>query len=63
MFARDEVLSMAGRLGLPTIDVAKVFDEHDDPRSLFPFRIYGHYNEEGYKLVADTVLQSIQTKP
>jgi hypothetical protein len=58
MSFHGQVISTAERVGLPVIDVMEAFDEHPDPLSLFPFRVPGHYNEEGYKLVADTVLQS-----
>ena len=26
-----------------------------DPLSLFPFRVHGHYNAEGYRLVAEVI--------
>jgi len=55
---RDKVLRIVRRVGLPIIDVKESFDAHPDPLSLFPFRLRGHYTEEGYRLVADTVLQS-----
>ena len=59
MDAHDQVVSLAMDLGLPVIDITKAFDAHPDPLSLFPFRMFGHYNEDGYKLVAETVLKSL----
>ena len=42
------------------IDMHKeVFAKHDDPLSLFPFRINGHYTPEGYKLISNSVLDFI----
>ena len=42
------------------IDMHKeVFAKHDDPLSLFPFRINGHYTAEGYNLVVESVLNNI----
>jgi len=39
----------ATELDIPIIDIQKeVFDIHPDPLSLFPFRIFGHYNAERY---------------
>ena len=55
----DQVLSLAENSGLPVIDVTEVFGAHADPLSLWPFRENAHYNEQGYALVADAVLQSI----
>ena len=48
------------KLNIPIIDLYKdLFSGHPDPKSLFPFRTYGHYNEEGYRLVAETILDKI----
>jgi hypothetical protein len=41
------------------VDINDGFQAHADPLSLFPFRRLGHYNEEGHRLVAETVLKSI----
>jgi len=38
----------------------KVFAPHADPLSLFPFRTFGHYNAEGYRLVADAIELQLQ---
>ena len=53
---RDFVMQTATKLNIPIIDIHEVFDTHSDPLSLFPFRIIGgHYNAEGYKLVAEAI--------
>jgi len=39
--------------------VLPTFHTHSDPGSLFPFRILGHYNEVGYRLVATEVLRNL----
>ena len=57
--AHDEVLKLAQGLGIPTIDIAPVFEAHGDPLALFPFRGQGHYNEVGHRLVAQTVLKAL----
>jgi Lysophospholipase L1 and related esterases len=52
----DFVMQTATELGIPIIDIhSEVFDPHPDPLSLFPFSIRGHYNAEGYKLVAEAI--------
>ncbi len=53
---RDFVMQTATELDIPIIDIHKeVFDPHPDPLSLFPLRMYGHYNAEGYRLVAEAI--------
>ena len=52
----DFVMQTATELDIPIIDIRnEVFDPHPDPLSLFPFRVSGHYNAEGYKLVAEAI--------
>lgn len=42
--------------GVALIDAEQIFLQQPDPASLFPFRIDGHYTEEGYGLIADAIL-------
>jgi hypothetical protein len=56
---RDDVLSTAHRAGLPVVDIHSTFTRQQDPLSLFPFRLPGHYTEEGNRLVAEEILQAI----
>jgi hypothetical protein len=59
---RDDVLSIVKGLEIPVIDIHKeVFANHPDPLSLFPFRMYGHYNPEGYAEVAKAIVKSVQS--
>jgi hypothetical protein len=50
------VLKLVAGLGVPVIDVQPAFQSHPDPLSLFPYRRFGHYNEAGNRIVADTIL-------
>ena len=53
---RDFVMQTATELDIPIIDIHReVFDSHQDPLSLFPFRMRGHYNAEGYRVVAEAI--------
>ena len=53
---REFVLSTVTELNIPVIDIHKeVFASHADPLSLYPFRMLGHYNAEGYRLVAEAI--------
>src|SRR4030095_1531475 len=49
---KARVLSPVSALGIPAIDIDPVFQAHD-VRSLFPWGGYGHYNEEGHRVVAE----------
>ncbi len=58
---RETILSVVKNMGIPIIDIHKVFSNHPDPLSLFPFRVKGHYTPEGYNLISqhlDDYLQS-----
>lgn len=45
---------------IPYIDIyQKVFKNHPDQMSMFPFRGYGHYNEKGYTTTAQSILETI----
>ena len=58
---REFVLHTATELDIPIIDIHReAFDPHPDPFSLFPFRIDGHYNAEGYRLVAETISKRLK---
>ena len=58
---REKVLDMVRGLDIPIIDIhEQVFANHSDPRSLFPLRIHGHYNAEGYRLVAEAIAKSLR---
>lgn len=49
----------ATELGLPIIDIHKeAFVAHPDPLSLFPSK--GHYNAEGYRLLAESILNRLK---
>lgn len=58
---RDMVLQAAASVGLPIIDIHKVFMIQADPLGLFPMRNGDHYNERGHRLVAEEVLRSISS--
>jgi hypothetical protein len=60
---RDAVLTMLKSMGIPVIDMHLVFQAQSHPLDLFPFRIGFHYNDEGYRLVAEEVLHSITLDP
>ena len=42
-------------LNVNFIDINNVFDREDNPLNLFPFKMIGHYNPEGYRKVAKEI--------
>lgn len=49
---REEILGLLDAAGIDVLDFSAVVGTHPDPRSLFPFRAFGHYTPEGYRLLA-----------
>ncbi len=56
----ERVISFLHRLGIPVIDIYEAFSLHPDPQSLFLFRRNNHYNNDGYSIVAETILKTFQ---
>jgi hypothetical protein len=56
---RQAVLDVAQRLGLQTIDFARVLDELPDPLDAFPFRIQNHYTPAMYRRLAEEILRGL----
>ena len=52
---KTEVLAMVSSLGIDLIDIEPAFLAVEDPLNLFPFRMQGHYNKQGYSIVADEI--------
>lgn len=57
---RVRVMRLVDDLDIPIIDLTDAFAAHPDPRSLRPFRGYGHFNEAGYRLFGEAILQYIE---
>ena len=59
--ATKEIKEFLSQNNIPYIDIyEKVFKNHPDQMSLFPFRGYGHYNQTGYTTTARTIMESIE---
>ncbi|MBI3021859.1 MAG: hypothetical protein HYY59_07670 [Candidatus Omnitrophica bacterium] len=59
---RDHMLQLLRSLEIPVIDIDEAFRAHGDPLNLFPFRLQGHYNEQGYRVVAQAILERIAVR-
>ncbi len=60
LFHRAKVLDNVQKLGIPVIDVHELLSHHPDPLSLYPLRVHGHFNAQGYRLIAHFLKQSIE---
>ena len=58
---REYVMRTVEELDIAIIDIEKeIFDIHSDPLSLFPFKIEGHYNADGYELIANKIAKRLK---
>ena len=57
----DQVVSIVNNIGIPIIDLADVIGDYPDLASLYPSGLPQgtHYNEDGYRLIAEAVLEAI----
>lgn len=50
-------------LDIPFIDIhEEVFKKSENSKKFYPFELYGHYNEEGYKVIGQYINQYIANK-
>jgi hypothetical protein len=49
-------------LNVSFIDINDVFDKEKDPKSFFPFRMFGHYNPAGYHKVSKAIFDLTNNK-
>ena len=53
-------LSVINQLQIPLIHLKfELFKEDSDPLSILPFRTYGHFNENGNRLISDIIISKI----
>ena len=55
-----KIISIVNSLGIKLIDFKAVLDNEQKPLSYFPFGMWGHYNEKGYKLLAKTIIENLK---
>ena len=56
----EKIINIVKKLDVPIIDINKELHlTVEDPLALYPFRMEGHYNELGYRLIAETILEKI----
>ena len=52
---RAAILELANEHGLRVLDFSRIVDEDPDPRRLYPYGLFGHFNPEGYAGLAAAV--------
>ncbi|MEW6599508.1 MAG: hypothetical protein AB1499_00915 [Nitrospirota bacterium] len=55
------IIKIIKDLEIPVLDIQSVFDSHPDPLSFFPFKLFGHYNADAYKLIAEEIEKYLST--
>jgi len=55
----SNILAVIDELQIPLIDLkAELFNNDSDPLSMLPFRTYGHFNENGNRLISNIVIDN-----
>lgn len=55
-----ETLNIVRGLDIPVIDFHRTLSSHPDPLSLYPFRVNGHFNVQGYALLANQIIRRLK---
>ena len=60
----NQVIDIVKKLNINLIDINKlIFKDLNDPLSLYPFRSYGHFNEQGYQIITEKIFEKSTQKP
>jgi lysophospholipase L1-like esterase len=51
------IRKLVKKINIPFIDIYNLLSLHNDPESLFPFRLPLHYNEEGYRIISNAIVR------
>tara|TARA_B100000989_G_C19502332_1_gene454857 strand:+ start:348 stop:1706 length:1359 start_codon:yes stop_codon:yes gene_type:complete len=55
------IKNIVDQLNIPLINTQElVFNAHPNPLELFPFKMGGHYNEKGYKKIAEVIYEIVE---
>ena len=61
VIATNEIREFLKKNNIAFIDIYEtVFKNHNDVLSLFPYRGFGHFNEKGYGLIAQSIFEEIK---
>lgn len=54
---RKQLFQLIKNLDIPIIDIYEAFASHSERLSFFPFRIPGHYNAQGHKVIVQEIIK------
>ena len=57
----NKIISLIKKKNIKLINIKNFFDNYKDPLDLFPYRLSGHYNEKGYKLISKEIFNNLKT--
>ena len=57
----NKIISLIKKKNIQLINIKNFFDKFNDPLDLFPYRLSGHYNEKGYKLISEEIFDNLKT--
>ncbi|MBD1157266.1 hypothetical protein IDH10_03780, partial [Pelagibacterales bacterium SAG-MED20] len=56
-----DILKAVNELEIPIIDLRKkLLEKNNDPLSLLPFRMIGHFNEYGNKIISNLIFSEVK---
>ena len=62
VIATNEIREFLKKNNIAFIDIYEtVFKNHNDVLSLFPYRGFGHFNDKGYRLTAQSISEQLKT--
>ena len=56
---REKVLGIVREIKIPYVDIFTVIADQSAPHANFPYRLPGHYNEHGYRLLAEQLAKRL----
>ncbi len=59
LYQRETVLNIVHRNGIELLDFHRILAEQPDSLRYFPFRVWGHFNGEGYELLAAEIHRTL----
>jgi lysophospholipase L1-like esterase len=58
---KEKVIDIVNELSIPIVDSHReAFSRHLDPKGLFPLGLNGHYNSDGYRVLAELLERRLQ---
>ena len=56
---KNEIIKIINQHNVNLIDISNEFEKLENPYQYYPFERDGHYNEDGYRLIASVLYKYI----